>query len=130
PRVWLAPEPVRELRQLIRYRQQLAERRRNAKLRIRAVLREQRCPGPAGVNPWTKAWCRWLIAAAPLSVQGRWVVERHLRELGRLAEDLRDVEERLQQVTADDPEVARLRAQRGIGPVTAWTLRAEIGRFD
>src|SRR5437773_4064594 len=58
PRVWLAPEPVRELRQLVRYRQQLAERRRNAKLRIRAVLREQRCPGPAGVNPWTKAWCR------------------------------------------------------------------------
>jgi transposase len=130
PRVWLAPEPVRELRQLVRYRQQLAERRRNAKLRIRAVLREQRCPGPAGVNPWTRAWCQWLTQTAPLSVQARWVVERHLRELGRLAEDIREAEERLQQVTAADLEVKRLLAQRGIGPVTAWTLRAEIGRFD
>jgi transposase len=33
-------------------------------------------------------------------------------------------------VTADDPEVVRLQEQKGIGPVTAWTLRAEIGRFD
>jgi len=36
----------------------------------------------------------------------------------------------LAEVTADDPEVARLQEQPGIGPVTAWTLRAEIGRFD
>jgi transposase len=130
PRVWLAPEPVRELRQLVRYRQQLAQQRRNTKLRIRAVLREQRCPAPAGVHPWTRAWCRWLQETAPLPPQARWVVERHLRQLGRVAEDLHEVEERLQQVTATDPEVARLLAQRGIGPVTAWTLRAEIGRFD
>jgi transposase len=130
PRVWLAPEPVRELRQLVRYRQQLAVRRRNAKLRIRAVLREQRCSAPVGINPWTRAWSSWLTKIAPLSVQGRWVVERHLRELTRVAEDLDEVEARLCQVTADDPEVARLLAQRGIGPVTAWTLRAEIGRFD
>ena len=130
PRVWLAPEPVRELRQLVRYRQQLAERRRNTKLRIRAVLREQRCPGPAGVNPWTRAWRRWLTETAPLSEQGRWVVQQHLRDLTRLADDLRAVEERLTALTVDDPEVKRLLAQPGIGPVTAWTLRAEIGRFD
>jgi len=130
PRVWLAPESVRELRQLVRYRQQLAQRRRNTKLRIRAVLREQRCAAPAGVNPWTRAWCHWLSDGAPLSVQGRWVIEQHLRELGRLAEDLQAVEARLHQVTAVDTEVIRLQAQPGIGPVTAWTLRAEVGRFD
>ena len=56
PRVWLAPEPVRELRQLVRYRQQLTERRRATKLRIRAVLRERRCRAPAGINAWTQAW--------------------------------------------------------------------------
>jgi transposase len=130
PRVWLAPEPVRELRRLVRYRQQLAERRRDVKLRIRAVLREQRLKPPAGVNPWTRAWRGWLLQEAALSEQGRWVVERHLRDLDRTAEDLHEVEERLAAATAGDPEVARLMAQRGIGPVTAWTLRAEIGRFD
>ena len=130
PRVWLAPQPVRELRQLVRYRQQLVERRRSTKLRIRAVLREQRCATPAELSPWTRAWRRWLQEGAALSVQGRWVIQQHLRELERLAEDLQAVEQRLQEVTADDAEVARLLAQPGIGPVTAWTLRAEIGRFD
>jgi transposase len=130
PRVWLAPEAVRELRHLIRYRQQLAQRRRDTKLRIRALLREQRCTAPAGINPWTRAWRQWLVAGAALSEQGGWVVGRHLRELDRVAEDIREVEERLEAVTSDDPDVAQLRAQPGIGPVTAWILRAEIGRFD
>jgi len=130
PRVWLAPEAVRELRRLVRYRQQLAQRRRDAKLRIRALLREQRLKAPPGVNPWTRAWLNWLVHQAAWSPQGRWVVERHLRELDRLAEDVREVEERLTILTAEDPEVARLTAQPGIGPVTAWTIRAEIGRFD
>lgn len=130
PRVWLAPTFVRELRHLVRYRQQLAQRRRDTKLRIRAVLREQRCHPPAGVHPWTRAWRRWLEDQAALSAQGRWVVVRHLRALDRMADDLGEVEKRLEAVTADDPDVAKLRAQPGIGPVTAWTLRAEIGRFD
>jgi transposase len=33
PRVWLAPREFRQLRQLVRYRQQLAKERRNLKLR-------------------------------------------------------------------------------------------------
>jgi transposase len=130
PRVWLAPQPVRELRQLVRYRQQLAAQRRSTKLRIRAILREQRCPTPPDLNAWTRAWRMWLHKEAALSVQGRWVVDQHVQELDRLATAIQEVEKRLEEVTADDPEVARLQAQRGIGPVTAWTMRAEIGRFD
>jgi transposase len=130
PRVWLAPQPVRELRQLVRYRQQLADQRRNTKLRIRAVLREQRCAAPAEFNAWTRTWKSWLQKEANLSVQGRWVVGKHLEQLERLAKEIQEVEKHLTELTASDPEVARLQAQRGIGPVTAWTLRAEIGRFD
>jgi transposase len=129
PRVWLAPQPVRELRQLVRYRQQLTEQRRSTKLRIRAILREQRCAAPPELNAWTRAWKSWL-EEADLSVQGRWVLDKHVRELDRLAQAIQEVENRLTEATADDPEVARLQELRGIGPVTAWTLRAEIGRFD
>jgi transposase len=50
PRVWLAPEPIRELRRLVRYRQQLIQQRKAVKLRIRALLREQRCRPAATVN--------------------------------------------------------------------------------
>jgi transposase len=129
PRVWLAPRSIRELRRLVRYRGQLTESRRNAKLRIRALLREQRCRAP-GLRAWSKAWYQWLRHEASLSEQGRWVVQKHLIQLERLAEDLREVEQRLRQCTQDDAVVERLLQLPGIGPVTAWTLRAEIGRFD
>jgi len=129
PRVWLAPREVRELRLLVRHRQQLVKERRACKLRIGAILREQRCldaPAPR----WTRPWLVWLREQAPLSEQGRWVVERHLASLKRLGEEIGTVETRLAAVTAKDPQVERLLAEPGIGPVTAWMLRAEIGRFD
>jgi transposase len=130
PRVWLAPEPIRELRRLVRYRQQLVEQRKAVKLRIRALLREQRCRPPESVNAWTRAWLAWAEKDAELGVQSRWIMTRHLQELAHVVDAIKQAEKRLTQATADDPMMATLRKQSGIGPVTAWTLRAEIGRFD
>src|SRR3989304_2800722 len=55
PRVWLAPEATRQLRRLVRHRTQLVRRRTDVKLRMRALLRENRlrCPD---ARAWTKAW--------------------------------------------------------------------------
>src|SRR5437868_10091551 len=50
PRVWLAPEEVRELRRLVRYRQTLTKERKNLKLQIGATLREARQKAPANAN--------------------------------------------------------------------------------
>jgi transposase len=130
PKVWHAPAEVRELRRLVRYRQQLVGERRNVKLRIGALLRDNRVTAPAGVNPWTVAWVAWLARGADLSEQTRWVMDRHLGRLKALAVDVKAVEERLARVTADDPLVVTLVAMKGIGLVTAATIRAEIGRFD
>jgi transposase len=68
--------------------------------------------------------------AAELSEQGHWLAEQHLDELARLTTVIREVEKRLEHLTANDLEVQRLQQQPGIGPVTAWTIRAEIGHFD
>src|SRR5262245_6225531 len=113
PRVWLAPTAVRDLRQLVRYRQQLVDQRRATKLRVRAVLREHRCQAPPKVNPWTKAWLRWVQQAAQVGEQSRWVLNRHLAEIGRLSRELIEVEQRLAEVTANDAQVARLRELPG-----------------
>ena len=40
------------------------------------------------------------------------------------------VEKRLEKLTRDDPVVQKLLKHKGIGPVTAWVMRAYIGRFD
>ena len=130
PQVWLAPEEVRELRRLVRYRQQLAKERRDVKLRIGALLREQRLPQPTTCQKWTVAWLKWLEETKELSAQGRWIVDQHLRHLRELSFSIRTVEARLRDVTANDPQVQALMAMRGIGLITAVTMRAEIGRFD
>lgn len=128
PRVWLAPQAIRELRRLVRYRQQLANEIRNAKLRIRALLREHRVRGPG--KAWTQAWLAWVGQGAGLPEQSRWLLAQHLGNIQRLAVAMGEVEKRLHAVTAEDALVERLLEQRGIGPVTAWMIRAEIGRFD
>jgi transposase len=59
PKVWLAPERLRRFRRLVRYRQQLVDQRRDVKLRIRALLRENRLRA-SGPSPWTVAWLAWV----------------------------------------------------------------------
>jgi transposase len=129
PRVWLAPEEVRELRRLVRYRQQIVDERRNIKLRISALLREQRQVKPPA-NPWTRRWLTWLRHEVVLSEQGRWIVDRHLNKMLNVLDELQEVEMRLHQLTVHDPLVRQLSLLKGVGSVTAWTIRAEIGRFD
>jgi transposase len=128
PKVWLAPPEVRDLRQLVRYRQQLVGRRRNAQLRVGALLREARVKRPEA-KPWTKVWL-WWVRRVELGEHARWVVDQHLKDLEELAAKIKASEERIATATAGDAVVQRLLKEKGVGPVTAATLRAEIGRFD
>ena len=72
----------------------------------------------------------WLRENDDLSPCGRWVVDGHLSRLEYLRRELSEIECCLTQVTAEDPMVDQLLSLPGIGPATAWVLRAEIGRFD
>lgn len=128
PKVWLAPEELRTLRRLVRYRQQLVDARRNVKLRIRALLRDHRVPSP-GVNPWTKRWLAWL-ELVPLPGDDRWLLEQHVTELLRLTCLIRNMETKLLKRAEHDAVTQKLMTMAGVGLVTATTLRAEIGRFD
>lgn len=129
PKVWLAPSSIRELRRLIRHRQQIAQSIRNTKLRMGALLREHRS-GTCSFGRWTLRWIAWAIPHPCLPEQSRWIMERLLAQLRFHEEERRIVEKQLQSVTGDDAVVRQLMSFAGIGPVTAWTLRAEIGRFD
>jgi transposase len=130
PAVWLAPEEVRELRRLVRYRQQLVNERRNAKLRIRALLRDNRVRCGEDINVWTRKWIVWLRNTEALTSQSRWIIEQHLDSLERLNQSIAQAEDRLEERMVDDAVVKKLRETPGIGLVTAATMRAEIGRFD
>jgi transposase len=128
PRVWHAPQMIRELRRLVRYRQQLVAERRQLKMRIRALLRDHRLTG-CEASAWTKAWLGW-VAAVELPEVSRWIMDRHLEQLVQLASRIRAVEARLEELVPKDHLIQRLLTRAGVGLVTAVTLRAEIGRFD
>jgi transposase len=128
PRVWLAPREVRELRRLVRYRQQLVDQRRAIKLRVGAVLREHRIKRPEGKS-WTKRWQHWLPGLV-LPSESRWIVDQHLAAIKLLDGQIAAAEQRLEQRTVGDWLVGFLQGFAGVGLVTACTLRAEIGEFD
>lgn len=128
PRVWLADQFTRQLRRLVRYREGVKAERKNVKLRIRSLLREERLLSPPA-NPWTKAWKAWL-ASVELGEQSRWVLDRELEQLARLEADVQAVEKRMAIATEEDELTQKLLAQPGIGLVTAVTMRAAIGRFN
>jgi transposase len=128
PKVWLAPPDVRQLRALVRYRQQLVDRRRTVKLRVTALLREARIAEPR--SRWSKGWMAWLRTAEGLGTEARWVINSHLSEYEHVVALIKEAEGRLAAVTAGDPVVARMMSLRGVGLITAVTIRAEVGRFD
>lgn len=130
PKVWLAPEEIRQLRRLVRHRAQLVDQRRNVKLRIRALLRENRLRCPLQVAAWTRAWLAWLTQTDELGDDDRWLLDQHLTDLERLNRAVRDADNRLEQRAKDDAVIRKLRTFRSIGLITAVTMRAEIGRFD
>lgn len=130
PPVWLAPAWIRDLRTLVRLRADIVQRRRELKTRILAVLRARRVAEPAWCGRWSRPWVRWLREDAALSDDAHFTVSMHADELDALTRRIKEVEARLSARTADDPVVARLLTMKGVGPVTAWTMRALIGRFD
>jgi transposase len=128
PQVWLAPRSIRQLRRVVRHRRQLVNRRKDTKLRIRGLLRENRLKCP-DASAWTKAWYAWL-AETPLSESDRWLVNDHLEELVWLSGRIAAAEARIQVLVKDDPMVARLMQEPGVGLITAATFRAEVGRVN
>jgi len=128
PKVWLAPAAVRQLRTLVRYRQQLVAQRRAIKQRVGALLRDARVEEPC--SRWTKAWFVWVASAEGLGSEAKWVINNHIKEHQHISTLIADAEQRLCEVTDGDPVIGEMVALKGVGLITAATIRAEVGRFD
>jgi transposase len=130
PKVWLAPKELRQLRHLVRLRQDLVAQRRKIKLQIRALLRENRIIAPDSRKPWTCAWLAWLRETDALTDDDRWIMDRRLESLGEVFLKIRAVEKRLRERAQEDAVIQKLCRFHGVGLVTSVTMRAEIGQFD
>lgn len=130
PKVFLASAYERDLRALVNHRQGLVDQGRTLKLRIGALLREQRAFPPEGLSRRSKGWKAWVIERAELTQTARWIARDLLEEIAHVQEKEQAARARLRELTAGDPLIAALREEPGIGEVTAWVMRAFIGKFD
>lgn len=115
---------------LVRYRKQLVDQRKQAKLRVRAILRQQRIKAPEAVKHlWTKRGIAWLKSLQGLPLHTQWIFVRHLAEHEHLGRLIAEADERIEGVVNKDTLAQRLMAKKGVGMFTAAVICAEVGTF-
>ena len=125
PEAWIAPPPVRELRELTRYRQKLVGLRTSCKAQVHAVLGKLGVPvtcsdlfGTVG-----SVWLDGLRLPQPYA--GKVTSLRHLA--GELTGEITMVSEVTADLLAGDRGYRVIQQLPGIGPVLAAVIIAEIG---
>ncbi|MDX9754236.1 MAG: IS110 family transposase [bacterium] len=127
PKVWLAPESLRELRRLVRYRTQRMQCRKTIKLRVSSLLREHRVTD-APKGRWGKRWCQWILSLR-LGSETDWIIQEQIKNHDLVSQEIERIESRMIEIGKKDPLIQRLLSYKGLQWISAWTIRAEIGNF-
>jgi len=125
PEGWIAPPPVRELRELVRHRAKLVAWRSALKASVHAVLAKQGLH--LGVTDLFGVGGRRLLAQAPLDAAYRLRVNALCRLIDAMDFEIRAVAGPLRVALAGHPGFHAVQAVPGVGPVLAAIFVAEIG---
>jgi transposase len=131
PRVWVPPEPVRQLRGLVSHRQRLIRQRTQARNRLHSVLQRHNVSPPEGELFGTAHRDWWnSLQLEPLE---QLLVTQDLQILDHLVPLIEQVEQRLYRESFCEPwkpHTPYLIQQTGIGVLTAMILLAAIGDIE
>ena len=128
--VWV-PTPEHEaLRDLCRAREAAKRDQERARHRLLKFLARHDQHAPAGVRRWTRAYRAWLaeLTLAERSVQ--FVLDEHRQQFAEMEARVARLTARVKAEVQDGPftpVLAALQCLKGIGPITAVTLVAELG---
>jgi transposase len=132
PEVWLPDADTERRRRLVTRRNQVVRHRTRIKNEVHATLHAHLIPLCPHADLFGRRGRAWL-ARQPLPDDELAAIERHLRELDRLGEDLQVLDREIAQSVCDDPAVRRLLTISGVNLTVAAGLVAAIGdihRFD
>lgn len=125
PESWIPPRSVRQLRELVRYRHRLSQLRSGLKSQIHSVL------GKEGVIPpltelWGPAGSRYLDE---LSLGDAYQIRvSSLRDvIGVYDGEISELDRRIRHWLRHDPGYRAIQQLKGVGPIHAGALVAEIG---
>lgn len=126
PEVWVPGAETERLRRLVARRNQVVRHRTRVKNEIHAVLAAHLVPPCPHAGPFDGPGRAWL-AEQVLPDDERATIDRHLRELDRLGEDLAALDRDIGLAVVDDPAVKRLLTIAGVNVTVAAGLVAAIG---
>jgi transposase len=125
PEAWIAPAPVRALREISRYRHKLVGQRTSCKDQVHAVLAKSGVPVTHS-DVFGRGGGIWLDGLPlPQPYAGKVASLRAL--IGVLDAEIARLEEQAAAMLAGDRGYAAIRQLPGIGPVLGAVIAAEIG---
>ena len=129
PQIWMPDAATERLRRLVERRYQVVRHRTRIKNELHAILHAHpipKCPHADLFNKRGRAW----LKAQPLPEDEKRAIERHVRELDRLGEDLALLDRDIAQDALEDAAILRLLTIAGINLTVAARLMAAIGSID
>ncbi|MFL5165664.1 MAG: transposase [Microvirga sp.] len=127
PEVWTPDPETERLRRLVARRNQLVRHRTRIKNEVHAILHAHlipRCPHADLFNRRGRGW----LSRQPLPADEKATIDRHLRELDRLADDLEVLDREVAQGAIGNPSIERLITITGVNVTVAAGLRCSPQR--
>ncbi len=131
PAVWVPPKPVRELRELTRYRSKLVGERNKLKSQLHNMLHKKNLALPVG-GPFTEKNELWW-GALPLNEIEKMQIGHHWQSIHQLDKQISETEALIVQQSTNDfwSEMMTFIMQiSGIGIYTGMTILAAIGDIE
>lgn len=132
PEIWTPNAGTERKRRLTARRYQLVPHRTRIKNEVHAILHAHLIPKCPHADLFNRPGRQWL-ARQRMPDDEREAIDRHLRELDRLGEDLAVLDREIAQGALDDSAVKRLLTITGVNLTVAAGIMAAIGdihRFD
>jgi transposase len=126
PEIWLPDADTERLRRLVARRNQVVRHRTRIKNEVHAILHAHLIPPCPHADLFGRLGRIWLSPQV-MPDDERAAIERHLRELDRLGEDLGVLDREIAQAAINDPMVKRLLTVTGVNLIVAAGLVAAIG---
>jgi len=128
PRAYIPPPHVREWRELVRHRAFLVRLQTRVKNRLQALLAKRGVTPPPVSDLFGKTGLTWLASLVLAEPYGA-MRTRYLAVLERLRQQIREVEQTIDQTVQTTPEVQLLMTIPGIGRYLALLILGEIGEI-
>jgi transposase len=131
PTVWIAPQELRDLREITRGRMVLTRHRSRLKNRIQATLSKYGWTGGEASDPFGKKARGELIKAiGRLPSQTAQITQMLLEQLDFVEGQIQVMEQKIRELVKETVEMNRMRSQPAVGWILSAVIALEVGQMS